>query len=245
MEEEENNVACNNVKRFGSVSFFGKMFFSSAKPTRSIFPLTPFRVLLQSLNSLCSEDSVEISESAPVSPSFDINAYFAHLSASMGGPEGLSTTPTTVQLHHISVRYTRSFRTKAFPTVWESVADPMKGLVRWTMGGLKSKRCSQSWISEENGMEDTTTRSTRGKVTATIRKISNNNSSFYRMARGARGKSGGKQTVTALQEISTVLEPSEMHLVLGGAKAGKTSLLQVGEQERSEMSFEKSHSPIK
>lgn len=229
MEEEESHVACNDVKRFGSVSFFWKMFFSAAKPTRSIFPRTPFRILLQSLHSLCSEDSVEISGSAPVSPSFDINVYFAHLSASMGGPEALSTTPTTVRLHHISVRYTRRFRTKAFPTVWESVADPMKGLVRWTMDGLDSKRCTRSsfWISEENGMEDTSTRATRGKVTATIRKISNNNSSFYRMARGARGKSGGKQTVTALQEISTVLEPSQMHLVLGGAKAGKTSLLKV------------------
>jgi len=97
------------------------------------------------------------------------------------------------------------------------------------MGGLDSKRCSQSsiWISKENGMEDTTTRSAKGKVSATIRNISNNNSGFYRKARGARGKSGGKQRVTALQEFPTVLEPSQMHLVLGGAKAGKTSLLQV------------------
>lgn len=175
----------------------------------------------------------------------------------MGGPKALSTTPTTVRLHEISVKYPLKPNTKAFPTVWDSLVDPVKDVMGFMTEKLERKvkggqRHEERRNTAENIVETTTTTTwplssilkervidTRESTTKSVMEKGTvpHCESGYSNQKALKRLHGIKrqmrkqkvETVIALQELSTILEPSQIHLVLGGAKSGKSSLLQVNE----------------
>jgi hypothetical protein len=164
----------------------------------------------------------------------------------MGGRDGRSTTPTTVVLRDVSYKIKVGVRAKAFPTVWESVAEPVKGMVGWVRkrtGGRKGgKEGGKEGGREEVMVEKEETEEKGGinvveeeeeeaerKRTSSSRKSTNKSSSS---SSSCSSSSGCTRTVVALENVSTVFEPTKMYLVLGGPKSGKTSLLKVRKQGR-------------
>jgi len=208
----------------------------------------------------------QTSKPLPLPPSlplsFDFDGYFASRAAAMEGREGRSTTPTTVVLRDVSYRIKVGVRAKAFPTVWESVAEPVQGMVGWMRrktGGMKSNKEERKdrglavgsekekeegggplVVEEEEEKEEVKTRMRKSSSYSSNRSSSNGtskcsgscncNSSSNNNSHNS--SYGGTRTIVALNNVSTVLEPGNMYLVLGGPKAGKTSMLKVRKEGR-------------
>jgi len=165
----------------------------------------------------------------------------------MGGREGRSTTPTTVVLRDVSYKIKVGVKAKAFPTVWESVAEPVKGVVGWMRkrtGGRKGGRKGgkEGGVEEVVEEEEEEEKEEKGGIkvvegkAAERKRVSSSSSSGNSSGKTKSSSSssssssstcGCTRTVVALENISTVFEPTKMYLVLGGPKAGKTSLLKV------------------
>ncbi|KAM3574693.1 hypothetical protein VYU27_003419, partial [Nannochloropsis oceanica] len=202
----------------------------------------------------------QTSKPLPLPPSlplsFDFDGYFASRAAAMEGREGRSTTPTTVVLRDVSYRIKVGVRAKAFPTVWESVAEPVQGMVGWMRrktGGLKGNKEERKdrglavgvekekeegggplVVEEEEEKEEVKTRMRKSSSYSSNRSSSNGTSkcssscncnSSSNNNNSHNSSYGGTRTIVALNNVSTVLEPGNMYLVLGGPKAGKTSML--------------------
>ena len=88
-------------------------------------------------------------------------------------------------LQDVSYRIHVGIKTKAFPTVYESVAEPVKRAFSYLLQGRGG---GGGGGGEERG-----------------------------------GRRGRDTTVVALDRVSSVLEPHQIHLVLGGPKSGQST----------------------
>lgn len=158
----------------------------------------------------------------------------AQLIASMSTQ--LPTTSMAVRLSHVSVTYNTLKREKA--PLWATIIDSMKGMVDVTRKRLYRNLCEGALKEdEEKTGRKLESRSLKMAQARNLSMKMNRQKSrrvpqVSGISRKTSNDRNGKDNriATALEDISTILEPSQIYMILGGRKAGKTSLLKVREK---------------
>lgn len=166
-----------------------------------------------------------------------MDTHLTSFVASMGGSNALTTVPTTVRLHQVSLKYRTSLKITC-PLVSERITNPAEG---WVGGAAKRSLTKMSESDAKNNAPVKIVQPAKSwtglwkddrKWNASKETRTAENDDEFMCRWGISERKRETSTITALENVSMVLESSQMHLVMGETEAGKSSLLKVKEKLR-------------